>query len=205
MKKKHSVWAWSAIVFVIVFLTAYYDLFYSFDCLLRDKVYQTPRGINNKIKIIAIDDETLDVLGPFGTWSRGTYADVISALGDEPDVIAMDIMIFGDMDSEGDERLKDVCLKSGNVVSGSYINYSSKYTLDDKGKPYIDHFNIDGITEPIISGQCETGFVNASPDEDGIVRSAFVSAEYDGKSYDSIGAAAYHMYCGKTAMEPTFP
>ena len=205
MKKKHSVWAWSAIVFVIVFLTAYYDLFYSFDCLLRDKVYQTPRGINNKIKIIAIDDETMDVLGPFGTWSRGTYADVISALGDEPDVIAMDIMIFGDMDSEGDERLKDVCLKSGNVVSGSYINYSSKYTLDDKGKPYIDHFNIDGITEPIISGQCETGFVNASPDEDGIVRSAFVSAEYDGKSYDSIGAAAYHMYCEKNGIEPHMP
>ncbi|MDE7293707.1 MAG: CHASE2 domain-containing protein [Oscillospiraceae bacterium] len=88
----------TVIVFLLVFLTAYSDIFYSFDCLLRDKIYQTPRGINNKIKIVAIDDETLNELGPFGTWSRSTYADVISALGDYPDVIAMDIMLFGDME-----------------------------------------------------------------------------------------------------------
>ena len=127
MKKYiRSAAAETAIVFLLVFLTSYYDIFYSFDCLLRDKLYQTPRGINNKIKIIAIDDETLNELGPFGTWSRGTYADVISALGDYPDVIAMDIMLFGDMESEGDERLKNVCAESGRVVSGSYINYSSQ-------------------------------------------------------------------------------
>ncbi len=117
MKNKYirSAAAETAVVFLLVFLTAYYDVLYSFDCLLRDKIYQTPRGINNKIKIVAIDDETLNELGPFGTWSRGTYADVISALGDAPDVIAMDIMIFGDMDSEGDERLKASVPKAGRL------------------------------------------------------------------------------------------
>lgn len=195
----------TAVVFLLVFLTAYYDVLYSFDCLLRDKVYQTPRGINNKIKIVAIDDETLNELGPFGTWSRGIYADVISALGYSPDVIAMDIMIFGDMDSEGDERLKAVCAENGNVVSGSYINYSSQYKTDENGKPYIDHFNIDGVTEPIVSAQCETGFVNASPDEDGIVRSAFISAGHEDREYQSIAAAAYSMYCEKNGIEPNIP
>ena len=206
MKKYiRSAAAETAIVFLLVFLTSYYDIFYSFDCLLRDKLYQTPRGINNKIKIIAIDDETLNELGPFGTWSRGTYADVISALGDYPDVIAMDIMLFGDMESEGDERLKNVCAESGRVVSGSYINYSSQYKTDEKGGHYIDHFNIDGVTEPIVSEQCETGFVNASPDEDGIIRSAFVSARYGETEYQSLAAAAYSLYCEKNGIEKNIP
>ncbi len=207
VKKRYirSAAAETAALFLLVFLAAYYDIFYAFDCLLRDKVYQVPRGINNKIKIIAIDDETLDELGPFGTWSRGVYADVISALGEYPDVIAMDIMIFGDMDAEGDESLKKVCAENGNVVSGSYINYSSKYKTDESGKPYIDHFNIDGITEPIVSEQCGTGFVNASPDEDGIVRSAFISADFGGVEYQSIGAAAYSMYCEKNGIAPNIP
>lgn len=195
----------TAIVFLLVFLTAYCDIFYAFDCLLRDKIYQVPRGINNKIKIIAIDDETLNELGPFGTWSRGTYADIISTLGEYPDVIAMDIMIFGYMDSEGDERLRQVCAENGSVVSGSYINYSSKYKTDEKGGHYIDHFNIDGVTEPIISEQCTTGFVNASPDEDGIVRSAFVSASFGETEYQSIAAAAYSLYCEKNGIEKNIP
>lgn len=206
MKKYiRSAAAETAIVFLLVFLTAYYDIFYSFDCLLRDKIYQTPRGINNKIKIIAIDDETLNRLGPFGTWSRETYADVISALGDYPDVIAMDIMLFGDMDGRGDERLKQVCAENGSIVSGSYINYSSQYKTDEKGGHYIDHFNIDGVTEPIVSGQCITGFVNASPDEDGIIRSAFVSARYGETEYQSIGLAAYSLYCEKNGIEKNIP
>lgn len=195
----------TAIAFLLVFLTAYCDIFYSFDCLLRDKIYQTPRGINNKIKIIAIDDETLNELGPFGTWSRDTYADVISALGDYPDVIAMDIMLFGDMDSEGDERLKSVCAENGKVVSGSYINYKSLYKTDEKGRHYIDRFNIDSVTEPIVSEQCRTGFVNASPDEDGVIRSAFVSANYGETEYQSIAAAAYSLYCEKNGIEKNIP
>lgn len=58
------------LVFALAFLVSFYDVFYSFDSLLRDKLYQQPRGINNKIKIIAIDDKTLRDIGPFGTWPR---------------------------------------------------------------------------------------------------------------------------------------
>ena len=95
----------AAVVFALVFVTSFYDVFYSFDSLLRDKLYQTPRGINNKIKIIAIDDETLREYGPFGTWSRSVYADIINTLGEYPAAVAMDIMVFGDMDSDGDKAL----------------------------------------------------------------------------------------------------
>lgn len=52
--------------FALTFVFAFSDLLYSLDSALKDTVYQSPRGINNTIKIIAIDDKTLDALGHFG-------------------------------------------------------------------------------------------------------------------------------------------
>lgn len=87
-------------------MIAFSDLFYSLDSALKDKLYQSPNGINNTIKIIAIDDKTLEEIGPFGTWDRSVYADLIDSLGDSPAVIAMDIMFFGSISEEGDEALR---------------------------------------------------------------------------------------------------
>ncbi len=204
-KNKIAVAAESLILFALAFLISFYDIFYSFDSLLRDKLYQQPRGINNKIKIIAIDDKTLQDIGPFGTWSRGVYADVINKLGDYPAVIAMDIMIFGDMDSDGDEALKEACLKNGHVISGSYINYTTAYKTDENGKPFIDHFNVDSIEQPIISENAVTGFVNAAPDDDGIVRSAVLSESWNDKTYKSFAAQIYSAYCDFLGIEENIP
>lgn len=191
---------------VIVFFAAYADILYSLDSTLKDKLYQTPRGINNTIKIIAIDDKTLGKLGTFGTWSRGVYADLINRMGDYPAVIAMDIMFFGNMDEEGDKALEQACIDHQNIVAGSYINYTSKYSVDENGKPFIDHFYIDRVSEPFFAGEkplCGTGFVNVSPDEDGIVRSALMvdtgiaPPYYDSATtlYESFSSAVYSKYC----------
>lgn len=195
----------TVIVFALTFLIAFFDVFHSFDSLLRDKLYQQPRGINNNIKIIAIDDDTLREIGPFGTWSRGVYADVINKLGDEPSVIVMDIMIFGDMDSEGDKALHDACENSGRVVSGAYINYSSAYKTDENGDPYIDYYNVASIDQPIIEDCAVTGFVNAVPDEDGIVRTAYITQEFEGEVYKSLSAQAYSIYCEKMGISENSP
>ncbi|MGN0552573.1 MAG: CHASE2 domain-containing protein [Oscillospiraceae bacterium] len=199
----------AVVLFLIVFFTSFFDVFYSLDCMLRDKFYQSPRGINNKIKIIAIDDETLRQLGPFGTWSRSVYADVINILGDHPSVIAMDIMFFGEMDEQGDNALRQACIDSSNVIAGSYIDYTSKYSFDENGDPYIDHFAVNAIDQPIIEDCCVTGFVNSSPDEDGVVRSAFVTENapelYGDKVFNSFASEIYSMYCRKNGIEPNVP
>lgn len=206
--KKHSVFIdiiEAVAVFVLVFLLSFYDAFYSFDSLMKDTLYQQPRGINNKIKIIAIDDETLRELGPLGNWSRQVYADILNALGDNPAVIGMDIMVFGEKDSRGDEALKAACRESGRVVSGSYINYSTAYCVDENGKPYINYLNIKDIEQPIIADYSETGFVNAVADNDGIVRSAFLTADYEGETYDSFAKRIYSMYCRNTGATENTP
>lgn len=206
--KKKSVLAdiiGAAAVFLLAFLVSFYDVFYSFDSLMRDKLYQQPRGINNKIKIIAIDDETLREVGAFGTWSRGVYADVINRLGDMPAVIGMDIMVFGEMDSVGDEALREACIKSGRVVAGSYINYTTAYCIDENGNPYIDHLNIADIEEPIISEYVYTGVVNAVPDDDGIVRSAMLTEEYNGDVYSAFSEKIYSVYCERMGISEAIP
>ncbi|MGN0642602.1 MAG: CHASE2 domain-containing protein [Huintestinicola sp.] len=206
--KKHSVLitaAEAAAVFLLTFLISFYDVFYSFDNLMKDKLYQQPRGINNKIKIIAIDDETLRDVGPFGTWSRSVYADVIDKLGDMPAVIGMDIMVFGDMDSEGDAALIEACERSGRVVSGSYINYTTAYCVDENGKPYIDHLNVSTVEEPIIGSVVQTGFVNSIPDDDGIVRSAMLSESFEDRTYSSFAAKIYSVYCEKMGISENTP
>lgn len=205
MKTKRFAAAGILLIFVITFLTSFYDVFYSFDSLLRDKLYQMPRGINNKIKIISIDDETLQKIGPFGTWSRSVYADVINALGDYPSVVTLDIMVFGDMDNEGDDALRQACLEHSNVIAGSYITYDSVIKTDENNKAYIDNFHIRSVEEPIISDCTATGFVNATADDDGIVRSAFISENYDGKTIYSLAAQSYFLYCEKNGTVPVIP
>lgn len=205
MKTKRFAAAGILLIFVITFLTSFYDVFYSFDSLLRDKLYQMPRGINNKIKIISIDDETLQKIGPFGTWSRSVYADVINALGDYPSVVTLDIMVFGDMDKEGDDTLRQACLEHSNVIAGSYITYDSVIKTDENNKAYIDNFHIRSVEEPIISDCTATGFVNATADDDGIVRSAFISENYDGKTIYSLAAQSYFLYCEKNGTAPVIP
>ena len=79
---------------IITFLLCYTDVFYSLDSLYKDKLYQQPRVVDSTIKIIAIDEKTLEALGPFGTWPRSTYAEVLDVLGDYPAVIGFDIMLL---------------------------------------------------------------------------------------------------------------
>lgn len=204
--KKHILTAVeTAAAFILAFLITLSGALSSVDNLLRDGIYQNRRGINNKIKIIAIDDKTLSEIGPFGTWSRQSYADLINILGDAPAVIGLDIMIFGEMDEAGDDALLKACYENGRVVAGSYINYNSVYKSDENGNNYIDHFNIELIEQPITQDVCATGFVNASPDDDGIVRTAFLSAEYDGQSYRSFSSEIYRMYCEKTGTKENSP
>ncbi|SDA30448.1 adenylate cyclase [Ruminococcus sp. YE71] len=194
-------------VFIILvsFIFCYFDILGSFEKLVTDRLYQRPRGINNKIKIIAIDNQTLREYGNMGTWSRQMYADVINSLSDYPDVIVMDLLLTGSMDEAGDKALRDACAASGRVISGSYINYSRVYKYREDGTGYIDNFNIETIDQPIMSGSCATGFVNALPDSDGVLRSALLTSSHDGEELYSLSYKAYKMYCEKNGITEAAP
>ena len=195
----------TVVVMLAVFALCWFNVFGKFEKLLTDRLYQSPRGINNKIKIIAIDNKTLRELGAMGTWSRQVYADVINALGDYPDVIVMDLILSSKMDEKGDNALKEACEKNKNVVAGSYINYNSVMRTGNDGQMYVDNFNIEAIDRPIMNDACQTGFVNALPDTDGVLRSALLTCSYQGRTQYSLSYQAYKMYCEKRGISENSP
>ena len=159
------------VIGVLFFILTYQDVLYSFDNLYKDHFYQIPRAMDNQIKIIAIDERTLQDLGPFGTWSRSTYADILSILADYPAVVGFDIMMMGQMDEAGDEAFLETAKAYENVVLASYINYETKVGVDENGKSYIDYFHIQQVEIPYTNDAVKTGFANTSADTDGIIRS----------------------------------
>ena len=195
----------TVVLILLTFVVCFFNLFSSFEKLLIDGLYQKPRGINNKIKIVAIDTQTLREVGAMGTWSRQVYADTLDALGNYPDIIVMDLMLFGDMDAAGDQALYDACSRNPDIVSGCYINYSSVYRYTESGKGYIDNYNIESIDQPIMEEVCQTGFVNTMPDQDGVLRSAIITVDNQGEQLESLSYRAYRMYCQKHQIAENRP
>ena len=93
------------LVGILTFLFCYADVFYSLDSLYKDRLYQQPRVVNPNIKIVSIDEKTLEALGPFGTWPRSTYAEILDILDDYPAVVGLDIMLMGTMFNIGPFRM----------------------------------------------------------------------------------------------------
>ena len=94
----------SVIVFGLVFILTVSNIFSPLDYILKDALYQTPRGVTSQIKIVAIDERTLEALGPINTWSREVYAQLLSRLNAEeeakPLVIGFDIVFSGQAQQE---------------------------------------------------------------------------------------------------------
>lgn len=202
--KKKTNWARdiveAIIVFVLIMFLTVSNLLSPFDYIIKDKLYQIPRGVNSNIKIIAIDDRTLDELGPIGTWSRSTYADLINVLNSndeaKPAVIAFDILFSGHVD-DGDYAFAEAAKQSGNVVVDSHFLYGTKPEYDADG---LISYQVESITNPYeeLDQVVKVGFSNISQDSDKIVRRLKAKEIYDGEEYDMFPKVLYDVYCEKT-------
>ncbi len=171
------------IICTLVFLTIFLEWFPKTELALQDALYQQGRAVNPAIKIIAIDEKTLDALGAFETWTREPYAQLIDALngsGYPPRLIGVDVLLVSDKGPE-DERLTDVCRQYDNIVLASHLVLSSQVT-EVNGKPVVDPLHIDMVEMPygILPSLVHTGFANTVLDHrDGAVRYTLLQrAEY---------------------------
>lgn len=206
--KKIRLIAGTVICFALAFVVSFTDLFGVLDMDARDLLYQQPRGVSDKIKIIAIDesDESRAMLGNFGSWKRDVYAKVIETLGEYPAVIAIDVLVLGELDAETDARLIEACRNSGRVVMADYINYVAKYEIDADGTGFMNYAHIDSVSEPITLGDADLGFVNVSvSDADGKVRSIKLTEEYDGRTMQNFAYRTYSRYCELTGTPQYTP
>lgn len=174
---------------ILTFTAVYFQWFTSLNLLLQDAIYQRENPVDPSIKIIAIDEKTLEALGQFETWTREPYAELIELLnGSEyaPKVIGLDVLFVNEKGEE-DQLLVDACKKYSNIVMASNLVFSTKIETKD-GKSQVNPLHIDMVETPFgqLTGTVRTGFANAVQDsEDNSVRYALL--ERDG--YQSFAAA----------------
>lgn len=198
-----------AIIIAVVFvLLQKENLFYEMEMGIEDKLYEAPSYIPDNIKIIAIDEETLDKLGPYSSWDRSYFAKLIELLSKEdnkPAVIGIDFVFTGTKKTASDKALADACAGADNVILASKIDYGSQVT-EYEGDYYLYEY-VQGEAKAYddLSNVAESGFTNAVLDKDGYVRSAYSVVESEGKKYQSFAYKIASYYSGKEIDSITKP
>lgn len=179
---------------------------------LEDAVYRRPTGSTQNIKIIGIDEETLQAYGKLEEWSREKLAELIELLSENPEtapaVIGLDFLLTGETTGadSADERLAQACTKAGNVVVASKLVCRTEFGISEEGSYYYDEWKVELLERPYdalaaVTGQ---GFVNALQDKDGYIRRAKLTAEYQGTQIESFPykiANLYNEYRGEAAVK----
>lgn len=194
----------ATLVGLLIFLLTVINLFSSVDYMLKDALYQIPRGIDSRIKIIGVDDRTLEELGPINTWSRQNYADLIAQLNKDgvgPEIIAFDILFSGTVEEVGDIAFAEAAKTAGNVITVQQFLYSEKAEYDENGMMY---YPVESLAAPYEALQQATrqGYANVAQDSDSVVRRIQAQENYNGLQYDVFSKVIYEAYCERQGITP---
>ena len=160
----------------------------------EDYLYRKLDRIPEDIKIIAIDDKTLEELGPYSDWNRSYFADLIELLNEDeksrPQIIGVNIIFSGTNDSEEDQALADAAAKAGNIVFASSLE-SETHLMTDDGVNFFTKTIISNEYKPYdaLAEVSEYGFTNVISDDDGIVRQCYTTIPPDHQSFSFLIAS----------------
>lgn len=197
---------------VLVFVSVFFDIMGSADKYIEDVLYHHSGSVSNKIRIIKIDEETMNLLGDFSEWDRGVYAELIDILcvSEEvkPAVIGFDVLFSGNMSESTDDDFAEACLQHGNVVCAFSYVFSKELVTDSNGELKEDAMYIQDKVVPYPSLKAATtqGFANALMDnDDGVIRSSFLYFDENGTKVPGFSAAVYEAYCNAIGSAPAYP
>ena len=211
MKKEHmrNLLA-SIIVVILTFVLSMTGILFSFDKVVADGWYQKPTRTNPQIKIIAIDEKTLQAYGDMKTWDRSLPADLVDLLYAQeeyaPSVTVFDIMYISDVSEEADLRFAESCQAAGSIITAVNTVYETAVTKQGDVL-VVDESNIGMVEYPYaaLKEAAAYGYANTIQDKDGYIRNATTTVEYQGESIDSLAVKAYKMYCEAQGVEPVMP
>ena len=177
---------------------AYAAPFDSGELWLGDSLFVHEKPVDNRIKIIGIDEVSLQELGPFSGGSRQQAADSLNAFDEAyaPAVIAFDINYFGGHDEEGDRALAEAAAKYDNVVMASYISYEAKLEPQADGSLQMNTMHVAQVEKPYeaLNAVSYNGFTNTVQDTDNYVRRALLSVDWNGETTYNFAYEVYARY-----------
>ena len=162
-----------------------------------DYIYEKSNSVNPNIVIVMIDDQSLSDpnLGKYDTWDRSYYAQVIQKINEyNPSVIGVDVLFTGTSNPTSDTELAQTICARNNVVVGSYLDAKKEY--DPITEQMVQKVTVSNPYDELYNSifKDKIGFTNTSADNDGYVRHATISAEYD-NIYLSFAYRIYATYC----------
>jgi len=207
-------WLICLICGALAFCGVYMDVFGMADKTAEDVLYHHAGTPDGRIKIIKIDDRTMNRMGDFSAWQRDVYAQLLETLcvSEEmrPAVIGFDILFSSEKDAETDARFAEICAEYGNVVTGFSYVFGKRIGTDEQGSLYENSMTVEEkvLSYSLLFESTTQGFVNALMDEDdSIIRSSFLYfEEEEGLRSRSFSSAVYEKYMesqGRSAAYPT--
>lgn len=178
--------------------------------LFCDMLFVREKPVDNRIKIIGIDEKSLAEMGPFSGWTRQQSADLLNAFDREnlPAVIAFDINFVGERDEEGDAALAAAAAEFPHIVMASYVHYGTRVEQTDTGEYHIDTMYVENVELPYdeLLEVTTHGFTNAVQDVDNYVRRSMFAESWEGSSERNFAWKIYDEYqeaTGGESLEPT--
>jgi adenylate cyclase len=185
-----------------------------YDVVVRSVPARPPA---NRVVIVDVDEQSLSSIGQW-PWPRDVMGRLISRLRDAgAATVALDI-IFAEADRYGragdhgqspDDQLASM-LRDGGVILGYGLTFEStprpgnvcvlhpiglailksREVVDEAEAPYFQASGAVCSLPSLAEAAGVSGFLNAAPDSDGILRRVPLIAELDGRVYPSLALAA---------------
>ncbi len=179
----------------------------------EDLLYHQAGGTTEKIKIIKIDEKSVEAMGDFTEWDRAVYGRLVDTLcvseDIKPAVIAFDIVFGADNGNEADRYFADACAAHGSVVCAASYVFERQVSMNEDGNLQVGKTSVaERITAyPALGEVTSEGFSNVIMDaDDGLVRNSFLyyDEENGGITY-SLSGAVYNEYAHLKGITPEFP
>ena len=200
----------AALIFALVFVIAFLQVLYRFDRIFSDPLYQTGSDPSSRIKIIAIDEKTIEKYGNVSEWSREIPAQLVRTLGASesggPDVIVFDIMFVSPKESAGDDAFAEACAEAGNVITAVNVVQRQEISLEN-GALSVDNDHVAMVEYPYeaLKNSSGYGFANTYMDSDGFIRYSRTDLAYGEEKIESLSMKAYKAYAEANGIAPALP
>ncbi|MBR3683517.1 MAG: adenylate/guanylate cyclase domain-containing protein [Lachnospiraceae bacterium] len=195
------------LLFMVLVIT---EPFYSPDAFMCDSLYSKMEGTDRRIKIITVDEETLEAYGNFEEWSREKIANLIELLCADkehmPSVIALDFLFTGETDKPGDGLLVQACKNGCPVIVASNLVYRGK-TEKTGSDIRFNKWNVELVETPYeaLDEQVKSGFTNAYLAQDGKVRYTKLYETMGKERIDSLAWLVYEEFLTGQGLTPKMP
>jgi len=142
-----------------------FDSLYMIENILSDKLTMQTRAVDPRIKILAIDTNSLEKVGRW-PWSRSIMVDIIDKVASQGAIAVWPDILFTEKSDEplADQALADVVDKYDNVYLPVYFELKSVQNI----KSVYDY---EDLKSPVVGiPMMRIGHINVLPDHDNIIR-----------------------------------